>query len=186
MTIFNERFFRLHKSGGLSQSGTAEKIYSATGIKIPQTTLSDYLHRTEPDISVAAAIAKTYNVSLEWLAGMTDDKQPLSSMARRISEMIMPPEVERAARLITQMPEDQQNEIVSMVIAKHKQWQAMKDLIEVVRQFDSNGVLSARIAELTGLNTRSANAASDFIGDNLLSNGDAHGGDQQVPLNTRK
>lgn len=186
MSIFNERFFRLHKSGGLSQTGTAEKIYDATGVKIPQTTLSDYLHRTEPDISIAAAIAKTYNVSLEWLAGMTDDKQPLSSMVRRISEMTMSPDVERAARLIAQMPEIQQNEIVSMVIAKHKQWQATKDLIEVVRQFDGNGVLSARIAELAGLDIRGPDAVSEFISDNLFSNGDTHSGDQQVPINIRK
>lgn len=184
MSIFNNRLSALYDNGGLSQTETVKQIRELTGIDIPQTTFSGYLKSSEPTATKLAAIAKFYNVSMEWLTGVVHDRKPVSYMLEKLNDLQFSDEVGTTAQLIEEMPKDQRNEVITMVRARHAQWQALNNLIETVKRFDSDGSISARIVELSGIDPRNLNSSSDLVGNDLFSDGDSHGRNKQVQINT--
>ena len=175
MSNFNGRFKQLYNEGGISQADTSTYIYNATGVKIPQTTLSGYLANKEPRLSVALAIAKAYDVSLEWLAGVVDGKTPLSIAVEDVHDVLFDPKVKTAAKQIAEMPDVEKQEIISYVAARYSQWRKIKNLVEVVRRFDTDGSLASRIADLSGIDAGRINSAGNLVSDKSFSNGDTHG-----------
>jgi len=182
MTKFNDRLSQAHRGSDMSQEATVAAIQRVTGAKIPQTTFSGYLRETEPDTSNMAAIAQFYNVSLEWLAGMTDDRRPYDYILNRLGELSFSRDVESAAKILALMPEDERAEICSMIAARYRQWETMNSLIKIVEKFDSDGSIARRVKELSGLDLGGGNAGGNLGGDNTFGNGNLNSTSEQLAL----
>ena len=182
MSKFNERLSRLHKNSDMSQDATVQGIHRVTGTRIIQTTFSNYLRETEPDISVAASIAKFYNVSLEWLIGEVEDRRPVVQIIDRLNNLSFSKEVEGAAKILMEMPEDERGEIVAMIATRYRQWETMNSLIKIVEKFDSDGSIARRVKELSGLDLGGGNAGGNLGGDNTLGNGNLNSTSEQLAL----
>lgn len=182
MSKFNDRLSQIHRNSDMSQEGTVKAIERVTGAKIPQTTFSGWVRDKEPDISSAVALAQFYNVSLEWLAGMTDDRRPLNQIAGRLKELSFGRDVESAAKLLSSMPEDERAEICSMIAARYRQWETMRSLVQVVEMFDRDGAISRRVKELSGLDLGTSKSSSDLVSDDLFGDSDLDGIGEQLAL----
>lgn len=178
---FRHRFTQLHKRSGWTQQRLSDAIKRRTGTHIPQTTISNYLAGVEPSLSNAAAIAATYNVSIEYIAGATDDPRPLTVITDRLAQLAMPPEVERAALLVAQMPPEERAEVAAYMVARHGQWRQLSSLIEFARRMDVDGSLMERIAEISGIDV-TGHASPELINDNLFDDGDPGGVNEQLSL----
>lgn len=182
MTNFQRRFNNLHRRSGLSQAALSDKIKRVTGTNIPQTTLSGYLTgNIEPSIGNASAIAQTYNVSLDYMAGRTEEARPVAALEKRLSQLRMPPEIERAALLVARMSKKEQSELISYVTMRYRQWQQLNSLIELAQRIDLNGSIAARIKDLAGIDIAD-HAPVELVDDDLLSDGDPSGVDEQLTL----
>ncbi len=72
--IFSKRLKELRKANGISQTELSKKLM------IGRSTLAEYeAGRISPTIAVAAAIARFFNVSTDYLLGLTDDPTPCKS-----------------------------------------------------------------------------------------------------------
>ena len=69
MSVFSERITALRKSKGVSQAFAAKEI----GIS-PRAYQKYEYKESEPTLSVASRIADFYGVSLDYLAGRSDEK----------------------------------------------------------------------------------------------------------------
>ena len=68
MEIFQQRLRQIRKSNGLTQEEAAKQL------QIPYRSYRRYeTGEAEPGISTAAAIADFFNVSLDYLSGLTQD-----------------------------------------------------------------------------------------------------------------
>ena len=68
MSVFSERLVSLRKSKGVSQA------FAAKEIRISPRAYQKYEYEeSEPTLSVAARIAGFYGVSLDYLAGRSED-----------------------------------------------------------------------------------------------------------------
>ena len=182
MTNFQRRFNNLHRRSGLSQAALSEKIRRATGVAIPQTTISGYLTGgIEPSITNASAIAKTYNVSIEYINGETEERRPIAALEKRLTQLHMPPEIERVALLMARMPKEEQSELVSYITIRYRQWQQLNSLIELAQRMDQNGSIAARIKDLSGIDITD-HASANLVDEDLLSDGDAGGVNEQLSL----
>jgi len=166
----------------MSQEATVEAIRRVTGVRMPQTTFSGYMRETEPPASIAGAIARFYNVSIEWMIGETEDRQPLPSALKRLSDLSFSRDVEKSAQLLMQLSEDERAEIVAMIAARYRQWETMNGLIEIVNRMDSTGTLAERIRDLSGIDIGSSKTRGQFVDNDLLSNGDLGCANEQLPL----
>ncbi|MEH2941202.1 helix-turn-helix transcriptional regulator [Oscillospiraceae bacterium 44-5] len=69
MSVFSERLVSLRKSKGVSQA------FAAKEIRISPRAYQKYEYEeSEPTLSVAARIADFYGVSLDYLAGRSEEK----------------------------------------------------------------------------------------------------------------
>ena len=69
MSIFSERLIHLRKCSNLSQASVAE------GIRLSMRAYQKYEYEeSEPKLSVAARIADFYGVSLDYLAGRSEER----------------------------------------------------------------------------------------------------------------
>ena len=69
MSVFSERLVSLRKSTGVSQA------FAAKEIRISPRAYQKYEYEeSEPTLSVAARIADFYGVSLDYLAGRSEEK----------------------------------------------------------------------------------------------------------------
>lgn len=69
MSIFSERLIQLRKSKGISQIAFAKEI------GISPRTYQDYEYGArEPQVSIFVRIADFYGVSLDYLAGRSDER----------------------------------------------------------------------------------------------------------------
>ena len=69
MSVFSERLVSLRKSKGVSQA------FAAKEIRISPSAYQKYEYEeSEPTLSVAARIADFYGVSLDYLAGRSEEK----------------------------------------------------------------------------------------------------------------
>lgn len=166
----------------MSQEATVKAIHRITGVQILQTTFSNYLRNTEPDISTCTAISQFYNVSLEWLAGLTDDRRPLNQIAARLDELSFDRDVEGAAKLLAQMPEDERGEICAMIAARYRQFETMQNLIKVVELFDRDGSIARRVKELSGIDLSTSKPSDDLVSDDLLGDSNLNGTGEQLAL----
>lgn len=182
MTNFQRRFNNLHRQSGLSQLALSEKIRRVTGVNIPQTTLSEYLTgKIVPSLTNASAIANTYNVSIEYLNGETEERRPIAALEKRLSQLAMPPEIERAALLVTRMSKEEQSELVSYITMRYRQWQQLNSLIELARRMDRNGTIAARINELVGIDITD-HAPAELVNDDGFDNSDTGSINEQLSL----
>lgn len=69
MSVFSERIASLRKSKGISQPLAAKEI----GVS-PRAYQKYEYEESEPTLSVASRIADFYGVSLDYLAGRTEEK----------------------------------------------------------------------------------------------------------------
>ena len=69
MSVFSERLIQLRKSKGISQIAFAKEI------GISPRTYQDYEYGArEPQVSIFVRIADFYGVSLDYLAGRSDER----------------------------------------------------------------------------------------------------------------
>ena len=69
MSVFSERLIQMRKSRGISQSTFAKEI------GVSPRTYQDYEYGTrEPQVSIFVRIADFYGVSLDYLAGRSDER----------------------------------------------------------------------------------------------------------------
>ena len=68
MSVFSERLVSLRKSKGVSQAFAAKEIRVS-----PRAYQKYEYEESEPTLSVAARIADFYGVSLDYLAGRSED-----------------------------------------------------------------------------------------------------------------
>ncbi len=69
MSIFSERLTQLRKGKGISQNAIAKEIGVST------RTYQDYVYALrEPQVAIFRRIADFYDVSLDYLAGRTDER----------------------------------------------------------------------------------------------------------------
>lgn len=137
MKIFAERLRELHHRTGQSQQAAVDMIKMRTGHDIHQTSFSDYLHdRKEPGISATVAIAKAYGVSVDWLTGLTDDREPAALLYKRLTDMTFAQDVEDAARLLAAMPEAQRRVHIASIEAdaeerrrNERRWQLIMESV---------------------------------------------------------
>lgn len=180
---FRERFRLLLKRSGLSQRELSERIQRETGVRIPQGTISDYVASgVEPSLANAVAIARTLGVSVEYLAGETDRTDTVTAMQTRLQQLRMPQAIEKAALLASRMPPAEQAEIVSYITVRFRQWKQLNGLIQLARKMDVNGSLAARIQDLSGVDISANDTPVNLIDDDLLSDGDTHGVNDQLAL----
>lgn len=79
---FSSRIKELRESLKLSQSEFAKSVGTT------QTTLSSYENTNKtPSLDILKSIANTYNVSLDWLCGLSD-KRDLSHIPKTYTDMI--------------------------------------------------------------------------------------------------
>jgi len=69
MSVFSERLVSLRKSKGVSQAFAAKEIRVS-----PRAYQKYEYEESEPTLSVAARIADFYGVSLDYLAGRSEEK----------------------------------------------------------------------------------------------------------------
>ena len=69
MSVFSERLVSLRKSKGVSQAFAAKEIQIS-----PRAYQKYEYEESEPTLSVAARIADFYGVSLDYLAGRSEEK----------------------------------------------------------------------------------------------------------------
>lgn len=70
MYTYLKRLKKLRKDAGLSQKQLAEKIY------VSQSTMSKYESGKSPmTIGKVVALAKLYNVCVDYVIGLTDEKR---------------------------------------------------------------------------------------------------------------
>lgn len=180
MPKFNDRLSQIHRNSDMSQESTVKAIERVTGAKIPQTTFSGWVRDKEPDISSAVVLAQFYNVSLEWLAGMTDDRRPLNQIAGRLKELSFGRDVEAAAKLLSSMPEDERAEICAMIAARYRQFETMQNLIKVVELFDNDGSIARRVKELSGIDI--GKSSGDLVSDDLFGDSNLNRAGEQLAL----
>lgn len=69
MSIFSERLIQMRKSRGISQNAFAKEI------GVSPRTYQDYEYGArEPQVSIFVRIADFYGVSLDYLAGRSDER----------------------------------------------------------------------------------------------------------------
>lgn len=141
MNTFYERLRRLHGQSGQSQQAAVDLIKRKTGEDIHQTTFGSYVRGDrEPPISAVVAIAKTFNISIEWLCGMVEDKRPVAAILARLDELSFPADVEQAARLLAQMPEKQRRVHISAIELDYEERKANAELWQrLIRSVRANG-----------------------------------------------
>lgn len=114
----SKRLSELHNRSGQSQQAATEMIKRKTGADVHQTTFGSWLRGDrEPLIGAVATMAQAYNVSIEWLCGMIDDKRPVPVILDRLREVTFPADVEAAAKLLSTMPEDQRRLHIAQIEA---------------------------------------------------------------------
>lgn len=75
ISIFSLRIKELRESLGLSQSEFAKSVGTT------QTTLSSYENTNKtPSLEIVKAIAEKYNVSIDWLCGLSEKKSPSTAI----------------------------------------------------------------------------------------------------------
>lgn len=75
ISVFGKRLKELR--GKESQSDCATRILKKTGVSLTAQTLGRYEKGTrKPDIEIIEALAKTFDVSADYLLGLTDTKSP--------------------------------------------------------------------------------------------------------------
>lgn len=68
MSVFSERLIRLRKEKGFSQASVAKEI------GVSPRTYQDYEYgEREPQVAIFSRIADFYGVTLDYLAGRTDE-----------------------------------------------------------------------------------------------------------------
>ena len=79
MLSYTERLKELRNEAGLSQEKLAKKIY------ISQSCMSKYECGKSPmPTSIAIALAKYYNVCIDYLIGLTDERRSFGSYNKKL------------------------------------------------------------------------------------------------------
>jgi transcriptional regulator with XRE-family HTH domain len=164
-STFCQRLRQLHEETELSQDQAVEMIKKRTGYTIHQTTFSAIMRgANQPTLPVLLALAKAYRVNLEWLAGTANERTPVDELSLRVAELSLPEEVERAAKLMAQLPPEQQRRWGAIIEGEYKEREERKHnaerwerLSRIVSLMDKSGDLRARIEAETGISLSSGN-----------------------------
>lgn len=156
---FGQRLRELHEETELSQEQAVEMIKKRTGYTIHQTTFSAMMRgANQPTLPVLLALAKAYRVNLEWLSGLTSERKPVDELSSRISELSFPSEVESAAKMMAQLPPEQQRRWSAIIEGEYKEREERRrntekwdQLSRLVSLMDSTGTLRSRIETETGI-----------------------------------
>ncbi len=159
MDTFSNRLRDLHDGTGLSQEQAVEMIKKRTGLTIHQTTFSAMMRgANQPTLPLLTALARAYQVNLEWLSGITSERKPVDELSSRIGELSFPEEVERAAKMMAQLPAEQQSRWAAIIEGEYKEREERKQnaerwerLSRLVSLMDNTGSLRARIEAETGV-----------------------------------
>lgn len=78
MKIFAERLKALRKDRGLTQDDIVKVVVESTGMSFHKGYISKWENnKVNPDISSIVPLAEYFNVSLDYLIGLTDDPSPV-------------------------------------------------------------------------------------------------------------
>lgn len=165
MDVFCSRLRELHDETELSQEQAVEMIRSRTGYTIHQTTFSAIMRgANQPTLPVLTALAKAYRVNLEWLVGITSERKTTDDLSARVRELTFPEGVERAARMMSQLPPEQQRRWEAIIEGEYKEREERKQnaerwerLSKIVGLMDSTGALRSRIEAETGISLSTGN-----------------------------
>lgn len=162
---FCQRLRQIHEETALSQEQAVEMIKRRTGYAIHQTTFSAIMRgANQPTLPVLLALAKAYRVNLEWLAGLTVERKPVDELLTRITEMALPEDVERAAKLMALLPPEQQRRWGAIIEGEYREREERRlnaekweQLSRLVGRMDKSGELRARIEAETGIRLAGSN-----------------------------
>lgn len=165
MDIFCTRLRELHAETELSQEQAVEMIKSRTGYTIHQTTFSAIMRgANQPTLPVLIALAKAYRVNLEWLVGLTSERKTTDDLSMKVQDLTLPEGVERAARLMAQLPPEQQRRWEAIIEGEYREREERRQnaekwdrLSRLVTLMDSTGALRSRIEAETGVSLSSGN-----------------------------
>jgi len=163
--ILGKRLSKLHEATGDSQEDVVKDFAVRTGVSVHQTTFSGYLRGAKfPTLPVLAALADYYNVSIDYLLGRTDDERPAMALTQQVDRMSLPEGVERAARLMAQLPPEQQRRWEAIIEGEYREREERKQnaerwerLSKLVGLMDNTGALRSRIESETGVSLPSGN-----------------------------
>lgn len=156
---FGQRLRKLHEETDLSQEQAVEMIRKRTGHAIHQTTFSAMMRgANQPTLPTLLALARSYRVNLEWLTGLTNERKPVDELSGRIMELSFPAEVESAAKMMAQLPPEQQRRWSAIIEGEYKEREERQQNIEkwnqlsrLVSLMDGTGALRTRIESETGI-----------------------------------
>lgn len=140
LDTFGKRLRVLRMDRGLSQIELRTEMEEKHGVDIGETYVSE-LERTNkmPSLEVAAAMAKTLKISLDYLALLTDDS--VSSYLRETAVQYLSEEADEVASMVDTMPPDQRGIAVTFVrnllalpSDRQRRQAEMKDMLESVER----------------------------------------------------
>lgn len=172
--LFSERLKLLHAESDLSQNDAVAMIERRTGMKIHQTTFSAMMRgENKPTLPIVTALAKAYDVSLDWLTGITIERKPATLMAGELDNALAEIKslksqiaetkksrstTEEISKMLLDLPDAQRERWRAVISAEHqehvarseneKQW---REISRLVKLLDSDGSLRRRIESETGI-----------------------------------
>lgn len=173
--LFSERLKSLHAESALSQSEAVAMIEKRTGVKVHQTTFSAMMRgENRPTLPLATALAKAYDVSLDWLTGATVERRPITkvteeldsvnaevkSLRKQIAEAKKSKSsTEEISKMLLELPDAQRERWRAVISAEHQEHMARsenekrwREVSRLVKLLDSDGSLRSRIESETGIN----------------------------------
>lgn len=95
--VFGKRLLGLREERGLS----LEEV--ATAVGITKSTLSKYEKgKNEPGMMIAKRLADFFNVSLDWIIGCSDEKDPLND--------------DDLSRIFSSLPENEKKDVLTYIM----------------------------------------------------------------------
>ena len=151
MSIFSQRLAEIHSQSCQSQAAAVEMIQRRTRESIAQTSFSGYLRgEKEPTIEAAAAMAKAFNVSLDYLCGHVDDRRPTAQLLDRLHQLSFSPEIEQAARrLAAEVLEEDRERLIADIDSARATYIRWKALARIVGLTDETALRQAIKADMT-------------------------------------
>lgn len=140
LDTFGKRLRVLRMDRGLSQIDLRKDMEKRHGVDIGETYISE-LERTSkmPSLEVAAAMAKTLKISLDYLALLTDDS--VGSYQRETTVPYLSEEADEVALMVDSMSPDQRGIAVVLVrnlmtlpSDRQRRQAEMKDMLESVER----------------------------------------------------
>lgn len=140
LNTFGKRLRVLRLDRGLNQIELRDEMKAKHGVDIGETYISELERSAKmPMLDVAAAMAKTLNISLDYLALLMHDAAV--SYQREAAAQYMSPEADEAASIVDRMPPDQRGVAVALVRSlsilpsdRQRQEAKMQDLLDSVER----------------------------------------------------